>query len=221
MKILNSPIRRLGKKNKLLQKLLPLFPKNIKTFIEPFSGAGAVGLNVQAKNKFLNDLDDNIFDAWQVFTTFKKKQMLINYLKKVPYSNSSFRYFKKMKPKNSVQKVAKFLILSSYGFLGKPNTLTYKIENSRAQLIKNINLIYANLVGDDIKWNNAPFDEFLDSLSIKDKTELESTYIYADPPYLDTDNNYNTPKWKESDLEALIEKCLAFGCKFGISEFEC
>jgi len=45
---INSPIRRLGKKNKLLQKLLPLFPK-FEVFIEPFSGKGAVGLNEEEK----------------------------------------------------------------------------------------------------------------------------------------------------------------------------
>jgi len=219
MKIKNSPIRRLGKKNKLLKKLLPLFPK-FDVFIEPFSGTGAVGLNVQATSKFLNDLDDEIFTAWQVFGNPKKKQQLITHLCKMPYSNSVFRHLKRMKPKTDIQKVARFLVLSNYGYLGKHHTLNYKLENSRFQLIKGINAIYEHLVSDNIKWHNTTFDTFLNSLAIRDKAELEKSFVYADPPYLFTTNNYNTPKWTAQNLEMLIEKCVAFGCNFAISEFD-
>lgn len=43
--IINSPINYMGSKNKILDKLLPLFPKT-EIFIDMFTGGGSVYMNV-------------------------------------------------------------------------------------------------------------------------------------------------------------------------------
>ena len=50
----------MGDKYKLLPEILPLFPKKINRFIEPFLGGGSVYLNVAASSYLLNDIDENI-----------------------------------------------------------------------------------------------------------------------------------------------------------------
>lgn len=55
-----SPFFYVGDKYKLLPSIVPLFPTNIETFVEPFVGGGSVALNVKAKKYLLNDIDANI-----------------------------------------------------------------------------------------------------------------------------------------------------------------
>ena len=48
-KIIRSPMSYTGSKNKLLSQILPVFPKNIDTFVDLFCGGCNVGINVSAK----------------------------------------------------------------------------------------------------------------------------------------------------------------------------
>ena len=60
-KLNRSPLFYVGDKYKLLNEILPNFPKDIERFIEPFTGGGSVFLNVIAKKYLLNDIDKNVF----------------------------------------------------------------------------------------------------------------------------------------------------------------
>ncbi|GAB4481076.1 MAG: hypothetical protein OHK0057_35350 [Thermoflexibacter sp.] len=48
-KQIKSPLNYIGGKHKLLEQILPLFPKQISTFIDLFAGGCNVGLNVKAE----------------------------------------------------------------------------------------------------------------------------------------------------------------------------
>jgi DNA adenine methylase len=52
-----SPFFYVGDKYKIIEQISEHFPKDIKTFIEPFIGGGTVFLNVKAKSYLLNDID--------------------------------------------------------------------------------------------------------------------------------------------------------------------
>ena len=47
--MIKSPMNYVGGKYKLLPQILPLFPKNIETFVDLFCGGFNVGINVEAK----------------------------------------------------------------------------------------------------------------------------------------------------------------------------
>lgn len=59
---LRSPFFYVGDKFKLLPTILPAFPTDIDTFVEPFVGGGSVFLNVAAKKYRLNDIDANMIE---------------------------------------------------------------------------------------------------------------------------------------------------------------
>ena len=59
---LRSPFFYVGDKFKLLPTIIPAFPPDIDTFVEPFVGGGSVFLNVQAKRYRLNDIDRNMIN---------------------------------------------------------------------------------------------------------------------------------------------------------------
>ena len=50
-----NPFNYIGAKYKLLPQILPLFPKEIKTFIDLFGGSGEVSLNVNADKIIYNE----------------------------------------------------------------------------------------------------------------------------------------------------------------------
>jgi DNA adenine methylase len=53
-----SPLFYVGDKSKLVDQLLPLFPKDIGLFVEPFAGGASTALNVTASKFHLNDQNE-------------------------------------------------------------------------------------------------------------------------------------------------------------------
>ena len=61
-KAIRSPLFYVGDKYKLMNQLSNLFPTNIETFYDVFSGGGSAALNTTAKKFILNDKNKNIVD---------------------------------------------------------------------------------------------------------------------------------------------------------------
>ena len=57
MKLTRSPLFYVGDKFKLANQILPLFPEQIGTFVEPFVGGGSIALNTPAERYVLNDFN--------------------------------------------------------------------------------------------------------------------------------------------------------------------
>ena len=72
IKSLPSPLNYTGSKHNLLPQILPLFPKNIDSFIDLFCGGASVGINVarlgMAKRILINDCQKELI---RLFTYFK------------------------------------------------------------------------------------------------------------------------------------------------------
>jgi DNA adenine methylase len=220
MKPFSPPIKRLGTKTKIMQKLIALFPEH-DAFIEPFSGSGSVFFNKpQALYNFLNDADANIALTYNMLQDPEQTAALIDYLEFVPYSVQIWEQIKVLQPQNDIERVAKFLILSNWGYMGMPFALTIGLDDSKYQMLKLINATVKRLANGKIKWHSCDFEKFLASVRVRESKEEDKTFIYCDPPYLNTDNNYDTPAWKVEDLERLILACQSKGCKFAISEFD-
>lgn len=64
-----SPFNYTGGKFKLLSQILPLFPKQINTFVDLFCGGCNVGLNVKSNQVIYNDINDKLINL----CTFLKK----------------------------------------------------------------------------------------------------------------------------------------------------
>jgi DNA adenine methylase len=211
-----SPIRRLGNKRKLMPKLLPLFPKH-DVFIEPFFGSGAVLFSKPlAQYNFVNDFDNDVYNVFmQVLTN---EQALYDLIETIPYHNGVFQFFRTWQPDNDLQRAAKFLVLSSYSYLGGMNTLKFGLENHKTKLLENIKKTSDFLLKTDIKFNNKDFRDFLRNISFRDENGQSKTFAYLDPPYLGTGDNYSN-SFTETDTRDLVEQILSMNIKFAMSEF--
>lgn len=71
--MIQSPLNYTGGKFRLLPQILPLFPKNIHTFIDLFCGGCNVGINVDCKKVIYNDLNENLLCLYNTFKTLDKE----------------------------------------------------------------------------------------------------------------------------------------------------
>jgi DNA adenine methylase len=215
-----SAIRRVGKKSdpKIREKILSYFPDH-ESYFEPCVGGGGMFFGKKrAKYNFLNDLDNDVFNAFNVIQNHRNE--LIEYLKYVPYSDKVFLYFRNLKPRTNIEQAVKFLILSNWSFYGAGHTLRLESGNNRAQLFQQIETTYLSLCESENQWTNTDSLSFFNKIQIKNKTELAKSFAYLDPPYLNTANNYNTPKWTESDVVAHLDLMKNHGMRMAMSEFD-
>lgn len=64
------------------------------------------------------------------------------------------------------------------------------------------------------------FRVMLDRIPLSPR-ERELAYVYADPPYLGTANNYaSASSWTQKDASDLFDTLVRSGLRFGISEFD-
>lgn len=70
--IVRSPFFYVGDKYKLMKQLLPLFPKDIETYFEPFCGGGSSFLNVNAAKYVLGDVDEYMIKLHNMLNTYAR-----------------------------------------------------------------------------------------------------------------------------------------------------
>ena len=208
-------LRRLGNKKKLAKEIQKHFPPH-KIYIEPFFGAGGMFFNKpKAKYNFLNDLDSDVFNLFQV--VMKQKKELLNYLDLMPFDQNLFEYWKINKEEEPIAKAARFLFLSNMSYLGRGDTMRLAFNTPFNTLIRNI---YTADNFSKARFTNMDFRDLFKSLSFhKDgRNDEAKTLIYNDPPYIKTNDNYSN-SFTEQDTIDLFETNIATGCKFAISEF--
>src|SRR3989344_5260763 len=69
---IKSPLNYIGGKYKILNQILPYFPKDINNFIDLFAGGGNVGINVKANKVYLND---NLTYLIQMYKLFQSNEI--------------------------------------------------------------------------------------------------------------------------------------------------
>ena len=212
-------LRRLGNKKKIAKEIQKYFPPH-KIYIEPFFGAGGMFFNKpKAKYNIVNDLDSDVFNLFQVVMNQKEELEKSFYL--MPIHSDLLEYWKKNKETDPIKKAIRFLFLSNFTYLGKMGTLLFggSRYTGKKEYFKLIDQTFNFLF--DVQLNNKDFKDFLKNISLDDRSgkgETEQTFIYSDPPYLQTGDNYKN-SFKQSDSFELFEALQKTGCKFAYSEF--
>lgn len=208
-------LRRLGNKSKLAIDIQKYFPKH-KNYIEPFFGAGGMFFNKpKAKYNVLNDLDSEVFNLFQVVSL--RKTELEELFLQMPISEDLWRHWKVTQEEDPIRKALRFLFLSNYGYMGKPETLRFLGGNTSKILYENLNKTHEFIFG--CEFMNVDFRDIFKKLSFRNDAEKLETFVYCDPPYLDTDNNYESG-FTYQDSEDLFKALIESGCKFAMSEFD-
>lgn len=205
-------LRRLGNKSKIAGKIQEYFPQH-KLYIEPFFGAGGMFFNKpKSKYNIVNDLDSDVFNLFWV--VMNRKEELKNAFYGMPEHTDLLDYWKKHEEKDLVLKALRFLLFSNFTLYGVGTNIALGIANTKDIFYKNLNKTHDALYG--VQFANFSFEKFLNSISIND---TESTFIYCDPPYLETSSNYSD-SFNETMSSNLFDVLKKTGCKWAMSEFD-
>ena len=209
-------LRRQGNKQKLAKAIVPLMPPH-KIYIEPFFGAGGMFFNKpKAKHNIVNDLDDDVFNLFQVVIKDAKK--LEDYFYKMPTHSSLLDYWKETKEVEPIQKALRFLLLSNLTFMGAGASIQGGTGNTKEAFYKNIDKTYEMI--NDVKFFNCDAVTFLSKkVAFGESAPIKDCFIYCDPPYLGTGDNYSDSYTEEMSAE-LFDCLVGIGCKFALSEFD-
>lgn len=212
-------LRRMGNKSKIAKEIQKHFPAH-KIYIEPFFGAGGMFFNKpKSKYNILNDLESDVYNLFMV--VMNNKNELIDSFKKMPIHSELLEYWKKNNENEPIQKALRFLFLSNLTLMGAGASIQGGIYNDKKSFYDKIDLTFDLL--DNCKFFNTDAIDFLSKKVAFGNNgfacNINDTFIYNDPPYLGTDDNYSN-SFSEENSNELFDSLIKTGCKFAMSEFD-
>ena len=210
-------LRRLGNKSNIAKEIQKYFPKH-EVYIELFFGAGGMFFNKpSAKRNILNDIDNDVFNLFMIIKN--EPNELLTRLELTPFSDFLFEHWKKENEIDKYWRAIRFIYLSNFGLFGKQSSLQVSTRNHKKQAIKNYHNTLEFLKDISTAFLNCDFRDAIKQISFSEQQVNEKTLIYADPPYLGTDDNYSHSFTAQDSID-LFDCLQATGCKFAMSEFD-
>lgn len=225
---IKSPLNYTGSKYKLLSQLMPLFPKNISTFVDLFTGGGTVALNVDSQKTYAIDNNYGVIKLLSLFQKLSFDELVEKVKELEKYyglsRDNKLGYLKLRDYYNSYQDTIALFTLICYSF----NNMTrfnskgqYNVpfgkrifnENIRKNLKETISAIQSKEI-------IFAFSDYKEAFNLVNSQLDENSFVYCDPPYLITDAAYNShwDKQEFTKLLILLDQLNERGIKWGLSE---
>ena len=205
-------LTRLGNKRALADKIIPYFPAH-DLYIEPFFGAGGMFFSKpKARYNILNDIDEEVYNLFIMIQ--RRWEDLYDCLFFTPIHEKLWKEWKEGVPIDPVWRAVRFLVLSNFSYLGKMEVLSFPSRNTKKLALGRLRKVYEQIY--DVDFMCTDYTEVFRKIEKKNR---ETAFVYADPPYLDTDNNYSQG-FTEEDSELLFDTLQQSGIKWAMSEFD-
>ena len=237
-----SPIFYMGNKKKLINKgLIELFPNNISMFVDLFAGSGIVSMNTEASKYIINDIDTNLIDLYNMFK-FNEADTIIEHIEnrieeyglaKERTKRNEFKdkekierykkaYMSLRSDYNKNKAVLDFYTLMFYSF-----SQQFRFNNKGEFNMPCGNDCFSDKNKEYIRDGRVFFKSDNVIITNNDFRKLKiskldnNSFVYLDPPYLDTTATYNeNGGWTIKDEQGLYNICEELdnnGIKFGMS----
>lgn len=195
---IKSPLNYIGGKYKLLNQILPLFPKEINTFVDIFSGGANVGINVNANHHIFNDMNYRINEMFRYFSKHDSDfviQRIKERIKEFDLSKTNedgYKTFRTLYNSNPNPLDLYVLVSYSYNYQFRFNN-DMKFNNpfgrNRSCFSDNMERNLYKFI-EKLKTIDASFTDYLFE-DFNTKILTSEDFVYLDPPYLITTGNYN------------------------------
>lgn len=214
--MIKSPLNYSGNKFRLLNQILPHFPKEIDTFVDLFGGSGTVSANANSNKIIYNEVNPWVSGIVKMFieknpeTLIKAIEHIISIRGLSKQNQEAFMQIRDDFNTSPHYKNPLYLyVISCYAFsnqirFNKNNEFNTPFGRNRQHfsdnMKANIPLFKNAFNGKEVTVLNKSFLE----------VEIpEDAFVYADPPYLGTTAVYNEQGgWGESEEEAMYEYLL-------------
>lgn len=229
---IHSPLNYTGGKYKLLKYILPLFPRQIETFVDLFAGGLNVGINVTARKILANDQLTYLIDLYKFFQKTSWTELRNALYKRIDQFELSHEnkngYLTLRKQYNSTHDSLDLFLLTCYAFnhqirFNSKHEFNTPFGQNRSAYNSSIESNLAAFV-DRLQTRNITLSSG-DFLSVNLSSLTEADFVYCDPPYLITTGSYNDGKrgfkdWTEAEenqLLALLDNLNSRRVKFALS----
>ncbi|WP_307983428.1 Dam family site-specific DNA-(adenine-N6)-methyltransferase [uncultured Helicobacter sp.] len=230
---IKSPLNYIGGKYKLLPQILPLFPKNIHTFVDLFCGGLDVAINYKAQKFYCNDNLSYLIELYiflqghSIDTTLQYIEQIIT---KYALNKENAQGYNALRADyNETKSPLNLFVLIAFGFnhqirfnsAHKFNTPFGKNRSSfNAKMRQNLIAFTQALQHKNMQFFKLDFTEALKNIPLNTQS-----FVYADPPYLIAQGTYNDGKrgfsgWNEkleSKLLCALKELHDKGIKFALS----
>jgi DNA adenine methylase len=181
-----------GGKRQLSPLIIPLIPKKIKTYFEPFFGGGAIFFELSPKKSILNDINQELVNLYNVFFESKVLEEFICLLR-IHEKNHSKDYFYKIREMDrmpdfqnlpTLVRAARILYLNKSCFNGlyRVNSDGYfnvPFNNSdKVNLVDELNFreISTFFASNEVTFHSEDFEKVVSN-------SIKGDFVYFDPPY--------------------------------------
>jgi DNA adenine methylase len=233
----------IGGKARISKWIVPFIPRDIETYVEPFSGMFWVffkmdlnhypNLKTVVYNDF-NGLNSNLFSCckeydrmWDEMSKYPCQQlgvedtpttyeeMFNEYQKEVFHSGITIT------DDNKFEVAAKYVYVLTQIFSGsKPETSSYMDYKGKYRCKV---LIFMDKLKDRkyrSHFDKITFVENMDFQEVIEKYDSDKTYFYVDPPYWKTENYYSNHDFDRNDHERLADSLKSISGKFSLSYYD-
>lgn len=233
MEYIKSPINYIGNKYRLLKNLVPLFPEDIDTFVDVFSGSGTVLINVNANKYIYNDLNYFVSDIFNglVKTDYCEIIDLINsVIADYSLSKENKDGFNLLRYDYNNGKKDWYVLYTLMCFSFN-HQFRFNSDMKYNSSFGSIRAYFSDRQKEDLKkMKDRLFDKDVQIIS-KNFIDIDfdkfskDDFFYFDPPYLGSVGNYNDGKrgfdtWSEKsekDLLNLLDRLNDNGIRFALS----
>lgn len=236
--LLSPVVKWVGGKRQLLKEILPLIPKDITTYYEPFVGGGAVLFALQPKKAVINDYNEELINVYSVIMS--EPDELIKILEIHKEKNNSEYFYKvreidrtsEYRKLSNIERAARIIYLNKTCYNGLYRVNQAGQFNSPYGRYKNpniVNLPAVKAMNDYFNKNNITitFGDYKENLrKIRAKTK---SFVYLDPPYFPlsssssftgyTDNGFGEEQ--QVELKNECDKLNKKGIRFLLSNSSC
>jgi len=214
--LIKSPLNYIGGKYKILNQILPLFPKEIDTFIDLFAGGCNVGINAKANKIIFND---NLTYLIELFIALQENSInftlehIDSRIEEFSLSQTNLDgYIKFRQYYNQYKNPLDLLVLVAYSFnhqirFNNSHQFNNPFGKNRSSFNKRMRLNLINFIErlQSIEANFLNYDFYDFNFS----TLKRGDFVYCDPPYLITTGTYNDGKrgfkgWSEIEEIKLL-----------------
>lgn len=214
---MKTPITYYGGKQTLLKYLLPLIPQH-KLYCEPFFGGGAVFFaKPKSEVEVINDINGEIVNFFKVIKTkFPELQ------KEIKATLHSRELYKKamvvyVNPDlfTDVKRAWALWVLTNQGFAGMIGSWGFGKDDSKEAALANKRDAFTKEYEDrlakvQVENNNA--------IKVIQRCDDKETFIYADPPYIGSDQGHYKG-YSENDYRELLNALAKVKGKFLLSSY--
>ena len=183
-----------GSKRKLVEKILPAFPKEFETYFEPFLGSGAMFFALTPKRAVLGD---SLADLISTYKAVRKNVAGINnHLATLKPDSETFYQVRGNRSQDSVARAAEFIYLNKtcWNGLYRVNSQgNFNVPFGKAKSpinfsAKDLEICSKVLRQRSIRLINADFETTL-------STAKEKDLVFLDPPYVTSHYKNGFHEW--------------------------